>query len=87
MSNVTSIKLQYPIEVEKQPYSELHMRRCKVKDRRLAMKQWSTDEDREIGLIANLCEVTPAVIEELDSADYEKLQGVLRGFFGLNTAS
>jgi hypothetical protein len=62
------------------------MRRCKVKDRRLASKQ-KTDEDREITLIANLCEVPPSVIDELDSADYEQLQEVLKGFFGLITTS
>lgn len=78
---ITTIKLQYPVEVDKQNHAELHMRRCKVKDRRTAMKQWSTDEDREIGLIANLCDVPPAVIEELDAADYNAVVGVLKSFF------
>lgn len=82
----TNITLQYPVIVDGHEYSALQMRRCKVKDRRLAMKQ-KTVEDQEITLIANLCEVSPAVIDELDSADYEKLQEVLRGFFGLSTDS
>jgi len=81
----TPITLKYPVTVDGHEYAVLTMRRCKVKDRRIAAKQ-KTDEDREITLIANLCEVPPAVIDELDSADYEQLQEVLRGFFGLSTA-
>lgn len=81
----TTVKLKYPVMVDGTEYAELQMRRCKVKDRRAAAKQKS-DEDREITLISNLCEVPPSVIDELDSVDYEQLQEVLRGFFGLATA-
>jgi hypothetical protein len=81
----TTIKLKFPVVVDGQEYAELNMRRCKVKDRRLAAKQKS-DEDREITLIANLCEVPPSVIDELDTVDYSKLQEVLTGFFGMSTA-
>lgn len=82
----TTIKLKYPVMVDGTEYAELNMRRCKVKDRRAAAKQ-KTDEEREITLISNLCEVPPSVIDELDSVDYEQLQEVLRGFFGLNSAN
>lgn len=82
----TTVKLKYPVMVDGTEYAELQMRRCKVKDRRAAAKQKS-DEDREITLISNLCEVPPSVIDELDSVDYEQLQEVLRGFFGLNTGN
>lgn len=82
----TPITLQYPVTVDGHEYTVLNMRRCKVKDRRLA-SQKKTDEEREITLISNLCEVPPVVIDELDSVDYEQLQGVLRGFFGLSMAS
>lgn len=77
----TTIKLQYPVTVDAVEYEELNMRRCKVRDRRAAAKQ-KTDEDREITLIANLCEVPPSVIDELDSVDYAELQKVLSSFFG-----
>ena len=36
--------------------------------------------DSEIRMFANLCEVAPAVIEELDMADYMRLQRVYEGF-------
>jgi hypothetical protein len=81
----TSIPLQFPVTVDGQEYKSLNMRRCKVRDRRMAAKQ-KTDEDREIALIANLCEVPPAVIDELDALDYAKLTETLQGFFGSSTA-
>lgn len=82
----TEIKLKHPVIVDGIEYATLNMRRCKVKDRRLAAKQ-KTDEDKEITLIANLCEVPPGVIDELDTVDYSKLQEVLTGFFGMTTTS
>lgn len=80
----TTIKLQFPVTVDGQDYTELKMRRCKVKDRRLAAKQ-KTDEDKEITLISNLCEVPPNVIDELDAVDYAKLTETLQGFFDSST--
>lgn len=80
----TTITLAFPITVDGHEYKALQMRRCKVKDRRAAARQ-KTQEEQEITLIANLCEVPPEVIDELDSVDYTKLQEVLSGFFGLTT--
>lgn len=79
------IKLKYPVEHNGQSFDSLTMRRCKVKDRRAATKQWATDEDREIGLIANLCDVPPAVIDELDAFDYNAVLTVFKGFFVQDT--
>lgn len=80
------ITLAYPVTVDGIEYNELNMRRCKVKDRRIAAKQ-KTPEDQEITLIANLCEVPPSVIDELDAVDYAKAQEVLRGFFEPTTTA
>lgn len=80
----TPVTLKFPVTVDGHEYAVLNMRRCKVKDRRLAAKQ-KTDEDREIALIANLCEVPPNVIDELDAVDYEALTEVLKGFFDTAT--
>ena len=58
------------------------MRRSKIKDRLLVAKmKTASDEEKEIRLFANLCEVEPKVIEELDEADYSNLQKVYLGFF------
>lgn len=81
----TPVILKYPVTVDGHEYTSLNMRRCKVKDRRLAAKQ-KTDEDKEITLISNLCEVPPNVIDELDAVDYAALTETLQGFFVSSTA-
>ncbi len=77
-----NIELKYPVEVTGQSYDKLIMRRSKIKDRLLVAKmKTASDEEKEIRLFANLCEVEPKVIEELDEADYSNLQKVYLGFF------
>ena len=77
-----NIALKYPVEITGQSYDKLTMRRSKIKDRLLVAKMKTTsDEEKEIRLFANLCEVEPKVIEELDEADYSNLQKVYLGFF------
>jgi hypothetical protein len=79
---MTKIELKYPIEFSGQNIADLNMRRSKIKDRLLVAKMKTTsDEEKEIRLFANLCEVEPKVIEELDEADYSNLQKVYLGFF------
>jgi len=76
------IKLDYPITVAGAETKELNMRRPKVRDLRDAQKagKSATDAEVEIRLFANLCEVAPSVIEELDMADYSKVQERYQGF-------
>ena len=76
------IKLEYPIKIDETTYSELTMRRSKVKDRLAVSVMKTSDEEKEINLFANLCEVSPQVIKELDETDYTKIQKVYMGFFG-----
>lgn len=58
----------------------LNMRRMKARDQVAVAKQGGTDAEQEVRLFANLCEVAPPVIEELDMKDYRKLQEAYRGF-------
>lgn len=74
MSKTEEIKLDYPIELEGRKIETLSLRRPKVKDQLAADKGGGSDADKEIRLFANLCEEAPATLEELDSADYRKLQ-------------
>ena len=76
-----TIKLNYPIELSGTTHGELTMRRSKIKDRLLVAKLKTSDEEKEIRLFANLCEVEPKVIEELDESDYSNLQKIYLGFF------
>lgn len=77
-----TIELKYPVEATGETLRNLTMRRSKIKDRLLVAKmKTASDEEKEIRLFANLCEVEPKVIEELDEADYSNLQKVYLGFF------
>ena len=77
-----NIKLNYPIESDGTNITDLNMRRSKVKDRLIVAKMKnSSDEEKEIRLFANLCEVTPNIIEELDESDYANLQKAYMDFF------
>lgn len=79
-----AIKLDYPVTVEGTEYKELTMRRPKVKDQKAADKASGSDADKETMLFANLCEVPPAVIDELDMLDYGKVQKEYSGFLSPN---
>jgi len=77
-----TIELKYPVESAGQNIDNLTMRRSKVKDRLMVAKmKTASDEEKEIRLFANLCEVEPKVIEDLDEADYANLQKTYLGFF------
>ena len=77
-----NIALKYEIESGGQTYKKLSMRRSKVKDRLVVAKMKSaSDEEKEIRLFSNLCEVEPKIIEELDESDYANLQKAYMDFF------
>lgn len=76
------IKLNFPVNVDDQEIGELVMRRSKVKDRlAVANMKNLSDEEKEIRLFANLCEVNPEIIKELDETDYSKVQKTYMSFF------
>jgi len=77
-----NIKLNYPIESDGTNITDLNMRLANVKDRLLVAKMKnSSDEEKEIRLFANLCEVAPNIIEEIDESDYANLQKTYMDFF------
>ena len=79
-NNSETITLQYPITVDGMLIEELTMRRPLVRDRLIAEKASGSEVEKEIRLIANLCDMAPQHIELLDMADYAKLQECLAGF-------
>ena len=80
MSQKENITLRHPVTHQATEYTELSMRRAKARDSRDAQRGGGTAADIEIRMMANLCEVPPEVIEELDMADYSRLQKVYEGF-------
>ncbi len=77
---MTTIELKHPVTVAGREIASLALRRPKVKDQLAAEKASGGNAEKEIRLFANLCEVEPAVIEELDLADYRQVQEAYSGF-------
>ncbi len=71
---MTTIDLAHAVSVDGVEVRQLSLRRPKVRDMLTADKAGGTDAEKEIRTFANLCEVGPQVIEELDLADYRALQ-------------
>ncbi len=76
------VELSYPVKMDGTELRVLQLRRPKVRDLIVAAKLGGSDEDKEVRVFANLCEVTPETIEELDISDYKKLQDAYQSFFG-----
>lgn len=74
------IELNTAVNVDGVETKQLKMREPLVRDQLAAEKANGTQSEQEVGLIANLCEVAPTVIQALTLKDYKKLAGVLAGF-------
>ena len=74
------IKLDHPIQVNGVAMKEIFLRRPKVRDRLVVDKMTVSDAEKEILLIANLAEISRETVEELDLADYTKIQKELQNF-------
>ncbi len=75
-----TLTLKTPIEHKGHTYSTLTMREPRVRDTVIADKQGGTDAEVEIRIFANLCEVPPAVVENMAMRDYRGLQSIYEGF-------
>ncbi|WP_264685889.1 phage tail assembly protein [Wolbachia endosymbiont (group B) of Pyrgus malvae] len=78
---MTTVKLDNPITVDGISVSELTIRRPKVRDYLAIERLNGSDLSKEVTLTANLTSVAKEAIEELDIADYVKVQEVLKDFF------
>ena len=64
---------------------ELSLRRPKVRDLIAAGKKNISESEREVNLVANLAEVSPEIIQDLDLSDYMKIQDWLKDFLSIST--
>ena len=80
------IDLNFPVTVDAVEYKKLTMRRPKTKDSLNAASFKGSDAKRGILLFANLCDVSPDVIEELDEVDADALGDQLQAFTGRRAA-
>ncbi len=86
MEHVTDeILLDFPLTLPTgETVTMLHMRRAKVRDMKAAQRRGGTKEEQEIALFALLCTppLTPEDLEDMDYADYGKLQRRFQGMVG-----
>ncbi len=78
MSN--AIKLQFPIESEGQTIETITLRRPKARDLKKMENGKGGEIAKSIDLIANLAEIPPSAVEDLDAADFQAISGVVAGF-------
>ena len=74
------IPLKHPVTHDGTTHERLQMRRAKARDSRDAWRPNEGPAAQEIRLFASLCEVPPEVVEELDMADYLRVQEEYAGF-------
>lgn len=74
MQNITTVKLDFVDEAITPPVTVLKMRRPKVRDQISASKISKDQAGQEVALFATLCEESVETIENLDMADYLKVQ-------------
>lgn len=82
MSKVT---LQFPVTLaDGRTVDSITLRRAKVRDLKTAQRHGSDQVEQEIMLLATLSEerLTPEDIEELDAADYAKIQDAFQRMVG-----
>ena len=76
----SKLKLAYPVKLaDGRTVTELQLRRPKVKDLKQAARYSDKTEEQETALLAALVGLTPEDMDELDLADYRKLQDAFRG--------
>jgi hypothetical protein len=74
------LKLTYPVKLaDGRTVAELTLRRPKVRDLKHAARYSDKTEEQETALLAALCGLAPEDMDELDLADYRKLQDAFRG--------
>lgn len=76
------IVLDFPITFDGETVSKLIMRRPKVKDSKVAAAQPGDDSEKGIFMIARLCGQPPEFFEELDLADFDKVEKQFNSFRG-----
>lgn len=79
MSKV-KIELTHSLEIDGAKVSVIQLRRPKVRDMLSVEKSVDNDAEKEIQLFANLSELSPDNLLELDMADYAKLQKAYQDF-------
>lgn len=83
MSGTETIQLDYPFTFEGVEYTELTLRRPKLRD----IKKSETAKgnmNKGTKMLADLAEMDPRAIDEMDMEDFKKASLVIAGFMGVS---
>ncbi len=83
MAYSETITLQYPFTFEGQEITEITIRRPKMRDMKKAQKH-KDDMEKSIHMIADLAEVSPKLVEELDTEDFGAVSAKVGEFMGVS---
>lgn len=83
---MTSIKLKQPITVDGVETSTINLRRPKVRDLE-RMDKVSGEMAKAVGMVADLAELTPDQVRELDAEDFIAVSEQLADFLGAARAT
>ena len=72
--------LHVPVTVDGREYTELRVRRPRARDILRQAKSNAAPLEKTRDQLVNLCEVPPAVIDEVDVSDWFALQNILNAF-------
>lgn len=78
------IELSREYTCEGRPLKTLTMREPTVRDQLALASMKGSDAQKELRMIANLCEVPPSFLESLGMKDYLKINKALKSFIGLD---
>ena len=74
------IPLAKPLTIDGAPVSALRMREPTLGDQLAMDKLPGSEAEKEVALVANLCQVAPTDLHALTAKDFKKVQAALMGF-------
>lgn len=74
------IVLSRPIKIDGAEITALRMREPTVKDQLVMDAKGGSDAQKELAMMANLCQLRPDDLTQLTLRDYKKVQKVFLGF-------
>ncbi len=76
-----TVRLQHPFDFKGEHISELTLRRPKMRDLKKS-QSYKDDLDKSMRMIADLAEVDPKLVEEIDPEDFGRLTDIVGEFMG-----
>ena len=83
MAHSETITLKYPFTYQGEEITQITIRRPKMRDMKKAQKH-KDDMEKSIHMIADLAEVSPGLVEELDTEDFGAVSAKVGEFMGVS---